>query len=187
MAAREQDSVETVVTYLEMTEPPTGVPRRAPCSGLEVRHARRPTVSFYRYLYDTVGEPWHWTERRILDDAALAEIIGDPLVEVNVLWADGVPAGYAELDRRVGGEIELAYFGLIPEFTGRGLGSWLLDWATRHAWRDRPRRLWVHTCDLDDPRALPIYQRAGFQVYDRRPGRVPLLRPAMAPAPRAIP
>jgi hypothetical protein len=43
-------------------------------------------------------------------------------VEVHVLVADGVPAGLAELDRRIEGEIELAQFGLMPEFIGQGLG-----------------------------------------------------------------
>ena len=165
MAASPPESVETVVTYLEMTEPPTGAPRQAPCAGLEVRHARRPTVSFYRYLYDTVGGPWHWTERRILDDAALAAIIADPLVEVNVLWVDGVPAGYAELDRRTNGEIELAYFGLIPDFTGRGLGRFFLAEAIHIAWARDIRRLTVQTCTQDHPAALPLYQKLGFTPY----------------------
>jgi GNAT superfamily N-acetyltransferase len=87
---------------------------------------------------------------------------------VNVLWADGVPAGYVELDRREPPGVEIGYFGLMPEFIGQGLGAFLLDWAIRHAWRARPRRLWLHTCDLDHPRALAFYQKLGFRIYDRR-------------------
>jgi GNAT superfamily N-acetyltransferase len=93
----------------------------------------------------------HW-----LSDAELAAILNDPRVEVNVLWAAGVPAGYAELDRRDPPDTELVYFGLTPEFIGQGLGAYLLDWAIHHAWRARPRRLWLHTCDLDHPRALEL-------------------------------
>jgi GNAT superfamily N-acetyltransferase len=106
--------------------------------------------------------------RRWLSDAELAAILNDQRVEVNVLWAEGVPAGYAELDRRAPPDIELAYFGLMPEFIGQGLGTYLLDWAIHHAWRARPRRLWLHTCDLDHPRALDFYQQLGFRIYDRR-------------------
>jgi GNAT superfamily N-acetyltransferase len=80
----------------------------------------------------------------------------------------GVPAGLAELDRRDPPDIELAYFGVLPEFISQGLGRFLLDWAIRHAWRQRPARFWVHTCDLDHPRALPLYQKAGFRIYDRQ-------------------
>jgi GNAT superfamily N-acetyltransferase len=172
--ARGERHVDTLVTYLEMTTAPAQPPRLTPCPGVEVRWARRPTISFYRYLYFAVGELWTWTVRRLLSDAELATILQDLRVEVNVLWVDGVPAGYAELDRRAPPDIELAYFGLVPEFIGRGLGAYLLDWTIHHAWRARPRRLWVHTCDLDHPRALDLYQRLGFRIYDRRTERVSL-------------
>jgi GNAT superfamily N-acetyltransferase len=161
-------SVETVVTYLQMTALPARSARPAPRPDLEIRRARCPTVSFYRYLYAAVGEHWTWTVRRCLSDAELAAILRDPKVEVNVLWVAGVPAGYAELDRRTPPDIEIGYFGLMPEFIGQGLGGYLLDWAIHHAWRMQPRRLWLHTCDLDHPRALGFYQRSGFRIYDRR-------------------
>jgi GNAT superfamily N-acetyltransferase len=160
--------IETLVTFLEMTTPPTRPARPAPRGDLEIHRARAPTVSFYRYLYAAVGEHWTWTVRRCLSDAALAAILRDPKVEVNVLWVAGVPAGYAEFDRRTPPDIEIGYFGLMPEFIGQGLGGYLLDWAIHHAWRMQPRRLWLHTCDLDHPRALGLYQRSGFRIYDRR-------------------
>ncbi len=157
--------VESKVTYLEMLEPPDRVPVAA-CPGIEVRHAVDPTVSFYRYLYDTVGGDWNWTGRRLMDDETLALDVQDPKVEVNVLWVSGVPAGLMELDLRMPHEIELLYFGLVPDFIGRGLGRFALDWVVDRAWSFRPSRLWVHTCDLDHPNALSVYQKAGFNIYD---------------------
>lgn len=168
MSAAGKGRIETVVTYLEMTGPPAGAPLPPPRAGLEVRRTVRPTTGFYRYLYDAIGRDWVWYDRKLLDDATLAAIVQDARVEVNALWADGVPAGLAELDFRAPPDIELAYFGLLPEFIGEGLGRYLLDWAVHHAWRSRPRRFWVHTCDLDHPRALSVYQKAGFRIYDRR-------------------
>lgn len=169
-AARSGDGpiITTVVSYLKMTAPPTGLARRPPGPGVEIRRARHPSIAFYRFLYGTVGEPWTWFERRWLSDAQLEALLRDPRVEVNVLWVEGTPAGYAELDHRTPPDVELAYFGLMPEFIGKGFGGYLLDWAIWHAWRGRPRRLWVHTCDLDHPRALDLYQRLGFRIYDRR-------------------
>jgi GNAT superfamily N-acetyltransferase len=161
-------TITTVVTYLEMTAAPAGPARPPPCPGVEVRRMGQPSVAFYRFLYLAVGEMWTWFVRRAISDEELLLVLRDPRVEVNVLWLEGTPAGYAELDRRAAPDIELAYFGLMPEFIGRGLGGYLLDWAIRHAWRDRPRRLWLHTCDLDHPRALGFYQRLGFRIYDRR-------------------
>jgi GNAT superfamily N-acetyltransferase len=172
-------AIETVVTYLELTALPE---RRFACpprrGGLRVQRACRPTVSFYRYLYGTVGTTWTWTERRLLSDAELEVVIRHPKVEVDVLWQDGVPAGYAELDRRRPPDVELAYFGLIPDFIGAGLGRYLLDWAIQRAFRQQTRRFWVHTCDLDHPGALPLYEAAGFRIYDRRVEAVTLLADA---------
>jgi GNAT superfamily N-acetyltransferase len=177
-------TVETVVTWLEMLEPPRRAPAQPPDPGLEVVRAVRPTVSFYRYLYDTVGGPWLWTDRRQMDEATLRAIIQDPANDLRVLWCEGVPAGYAELDLRAMPEIRIAYFGLIPEFIGRGIGRFLLDWTVDHAWRMRPTRLWVHTCDLDHPRALTTYEAAGFVAYDQATDTVPLLEGMELPAHR---
>ena len=88
-------------------------------------------------------------------------------MEVFVLHVRGVPAGYVELDRRIEDEVEIAYFGLVPDFIGRGLGPALLGWALERAWSCGPRRVWLHTCSLDHPKALAVYRRAGFEVYDR--------------------
>jgi len=85
-----------------------------------------------------------------------------------VLHVGGVPAGYYELERGAAGDTELAYFGLVPEFIGRGLGFWFLQAAVDNAWLGATRRLWVHTSTYDHPRALGFYQRAGFRVYERR-------------------
>ena len=82
-----------------------------------------------------------------------------------MLYAEGVPAGYAELDARREPEIELSYFGLVPDFIGQRLGPYLLSFAIRTAWSRRPSRVWVHTCTLDHPAALGLYQRAGFIAY----------------------
>ena len=160
-------TVPVTVTYLEMTSPD----RRSPVPGMmeptAILRAERPTISFYRYLYDTVGADWNWFMRRRLCDEELAAIIHDDRVEVFVLYVRGVPAGYVELDRRVEGEVEIAYFGLIPEYVGRGFGKYLLAWGLARAWSYRPRRVWLHTCSLDHPRALGVYQCAGLEVYHR--------------------
>ena len=155
------------VTYLEMTSPDQRSAVPAWGEPITIQRAERPTVSFYRYLYDTVGADWDWYERRRLSDEALAAIVHDDAVEVYVLYVRGVPAGYVELDRRVDGEVEIAYFGLMPDYIGRGLGPALLGWALERAWSYGPRRVWLHTCSLDHPKALAVYRRAGFEVYDR--------------------
>ena len=172
--------VESNVTYLEMRARPDRLSVAAR-DGVEVRRAVRPTVSFYRYLYHTVGGDWSWAGRRLMDDDTLLSNIRDAAVEVNVLWVEGVPAGLMELDRRKPDEIELLYFGLIPDFIGRGLGRFALDWTIDRAWFFHPSRFWLHTCDLDHPNALAVYQKAGFSIYDRRKNREAILHDMTPP------
>jgi GNAT superfamily N-acetyltransferase len=132
---------------------------------LDIVHVSRPTVEYYRFLYDAVGKDYDWTSRKRLTDAELAAILSDPRDEVHVLLVERVPAGFAELDRRISDEIELVQFGLIPEHIGRGLGKWFLQWTIDKAWSYAPRRFWLHTCTKDHPAALPNYLKAGFTIY----------------------
>ena len=157
----------TVVTYLEMTEPAPAT-RPWPEGDFRIERLRRPSVRFYRYLYDAVGGDWLWVNRKFEPDATLKAELDDPWVEVHLLSEGGVPAGYGELDRRREGEVKVQYFGLVPEAVGRGLGRWFLQQITTRAWRSRPRRVWVHTCDLDHPRALANYQACGFRIFDQK-------------------
>ena len=151
-------------TYLEMfAHNRRSIPEAPP--GVLVVYARRPTVAWYRFLYDAVGKDWDWTSRKKLPDDELAKIIHDRLVELHVLFVDGVPAGFAELDRRVAGEIELKQFGLVPEFIGRGFGKYFLQWTIDKAFSYAPKRFWLHTCTADHPIALPNYLKSGFVKY----------------------
>ena len=172
------------ITSLEMLGRPvmTGKP-----NGLQVERVMRPSVGFYRSLYDSVGENWLWSDRRRWSDDHLASVVQHEAVELWVLQVDGRPAGYAELDGRQLHETELAYFGLKPAYIGRGLGPRLLHFAIEQAWRREIDRLWVHTCNFDHPAALGLYCRCGFVVFAEDthwiddPRRTGLIRPEAAP------
>ncbi len=156
--------LDVTVYYLEMLAPSRRV-LPAPRAGLSVEYVRSPSVPYYRSLYDAVGKDYGWQGRRKMSDEALAAIIGDPRDEMHVLRVDGQPAGFTELDRRQGDEIELVQFGLLPAFIGQGLGKWFLQWTVDKAWSYGPKRFWLHTCTLDHPVALSNYQKAGFALY----------------------
>lgn len=164
--------LEIVTTYMEMTAPPTrpGIPR--PVGQYAVMRLEHPTVPFYRYLYNLVGERWMWADRRRMGDAELEAAIHAEGVEIYVLYAGGEPAGYVELDRRPKPDIRIAYFGLAPAFIGRGLGRYLLNWAVDLAWSYGPERLLVSTWSFDHPRAFLNYQKAGFRPYKQERGRM---------------
>ena len=86
------------------------------------------------------------------------------------VYLEGEEVGYAEL-ARVDGDVEIASFGLLPGFAGRGMGGALLATVTEAAWEDGAERVWLHTCSLDSPAALPAYEARGFRRYEERTGR----------------
>jgi GNAT superfamily N-acetyltransferase len=161
--------IATIVTCLEMTAPPQpAVPVR---SALKLERWTAPVdLARYRALFRAIGQPWLWRGRLVMDDDTLAATLNAPTLEISVATRrDGTPQGLLELDFAQPGQCELAYFGLVPELTGRGHGSWLMGHALKRAWQGREgiTRVWVHTCDLDHPGALAFYQRHGFRPYER--------------------
>lgn len=159
--------IATYVTFLDMKARPDLSPPPVPPGKIAILRAENPPVHFYRYLYNTIGEAYYWVDRRKTGDAALAELLADPAVHINVLYVDGCPAGLAELDFRNPAAAQLSYFGLLPEFVGRRLGHYFLYQAVLNAWSHPIKQLRVNTCTLDHPRALPLYQRVGFDPYAR--------------------
>lgn len=160
--------IASVVTSLEMTARPAKRPVPASPPGLEIRRVERPDLARYRALFRRVGEEWLWFSRLRLSDAALAAIVHDPRVELHVAMVEGRDEGILELDFRVEGEVELAFFGLAGGLVGRGAGRALMEVAIERAWAARPRRFWVHTCTLDHPGAVAFYMRSGFVPYRRQ-------------------
>lgn len=158
--------LELITTYFELH----GAPQRAksrPCpEGLSVLKAVNPPVHFYRYLYNTIGSPWVWWERKRQSDARIAEDIHDPKVEIWVPYLDGVPIGMSEIDWREAPVVKLPYFGIVPEYCGLGIGGYLLDWTVDEVFRRGATRFWLTTCSLDSPRAIPAYLKAGFSIFD---------------------
>lgn len=159
-----------VVTALEMRAAPEGLRKLTPEAEVPLQLARWKDAGAdkYRALYTRVGAPWLWWSRLAKSDAELTEIIHDPAVQLYAVTDRArVEVGMLELDFRVPGECEIAFFGLIPGATGRGFGKWLMRRALQLAWADGVERVWVHTCTLDGPHALSFYMGQGFVPYAR--------------------
>ncbi len=159
--------IAAVVTCLEMRRRPERG-ECAPPSGMQLVRKRRPDLAWYRRLFREIGEPWLWFSRLGVSDCELAAILHDDAIEVYAAEAQGRAVGLVELDCRGFPEIELAFFGLLPAFTGKGIGRWLIGEAIARAFAHRPERFWVHTCTFDHPAALAFYMRSGFIPYARR-------------------
>ena len=180
--------------YLEMTSPGDLKPKRSPRSDLVFGKVSTPSPELNRFFYTAVGGDWYWTDRLPWTYERWMQWLDRPELETWVLSADGVPAGYVELERQAGEDVELAYFGLLPAFIGQGLGAHLLTGAIEKAWGMGAKRVWVHTCTLDHPSALANYQARGFRLYKQEteskdlgetPGPWPGARSAGSPVARA--
>jgi GNAT superfamily N-acetyltransferase len=131
-------------------------------SGATLVRAGEPSPEFSRFLYTAVGGDWHWHDRLPWTWAEWMAVIGRPGYETWYATVQGTPAGYFELDLTALPDAVIAYFGLLPAFTGRGLGGWLLEQAVRRGFAAGAGRVLVETCTLDGPAALPNYRARGF-------------------------
>ena len=156
-----------ITTYLKVETKPEALQEPLPPANTSIQQMTYSDVAYYRFLYREVGEMWRWRDRLLLDDETLREMLTEPKRPVYVLYKHGVPAGYVELHHLLDA-VEIAYFGLRPAFFGQGLGKYLLNYGLYQAWiiAEDIQRVWLHTCNLDSPRALPNYQARGFVIYD---------------------
>lgn len=162
--------MRTVVrtTSLEMLSSTALIPSLGTPGDTRLERAGIVSPELSRYLYTAVGGDWHWRDRLPWTWARWMEWLARPELETWVLARQGTPAGYFELEAQPGGSVEITAFGLLPCFTGQGLGGYLLTRAVLRAWAMRPevRRVWLHTCTLDHPAALQNYRSRGFRVFE---------------------
>ena len=167
-----------ITTYLELRSG-DGAPNRQNCDQkFQVQEFAEPSWIFNRDMYIAVGQTWKWIDKLPWTDERWNEYASDPNLRTFAAYYDKKVAGYYELrrsdppstpSRREGHkvEVEIAYFGLLPDFIGRGLGGTLLTSAIESAWawKPTPSRVWLHTCNRDHPNALNNYQARGFKIY----------------------
>ena len=150
-----------VITYLEL---PAGAPLLAPArpapDGFATREVRDPAVN--RDMYRRVGADYQWVDRLPWSDERWAEYAAR--VETHLVELDGQPAGYYEIELDAADSAKIALFGLLEEFQGIGLGGHALTAALARGRELRPR-VWLTTCTLDGPHALPNYRARGMRTF----------------------
>lgn len=171
-----------VTTYLQMGSLTEFRPTQVTSDACQVTSEE--DWRFNREMYLAVGEKWKWIDKRPWTDEQWQDYASDPNLRTFAGHCGDKVAGYYELRRHPlslqamtpaareeaaanQGDVEIAYFGLLPEFIGRGLGGALLTCAVENAWSwsPTPMRVWVHTCNRDHPSALANYQARGFKIY----------------------
>ncbi|HEY9623476.1 MAG TPA: GNAT family N-acetyltransferase [Crinalium sp.] len=151
--------------YLEMLHPDQLRPALTDNPDLQVMQAEIPSPELNRFLYTSVGGDWYWLNRLSWTYDQWFDYLNRPELQTWVAYLSGTPAGYIELEAQAEGNVEIAYFGLLRQFTGKRIGGHLLTVGIHQAWVMGARRVWVHTCNLDGPHALANYQARGLRLY----------------------
>ncbi|GGX43304.1 GNAT family N-acetyltransferase [Saccharospirillum salsuginis] len=126
---------------------------------------------FNRFLYQLVGQHWNWRDKNSWSMERWREHTERPEHRIWLLMVRGSPAGYVEMERQPGNQVEFISVGLAKPFIGMGLGGPMLSEALKVAfnWTDEdgnpPERVWLHTCSDDHPSALANYQARGFEIF----------------------
>ena len=159
--------VAAVVTHLEMHAKPALRREHIKPGEYALRRMNKPVLSEYREIYRRVGENWLWFSRLAMDDDTLKAIVHDPGVEVHILRHRGRDEGILEIDFRKFPDVEISFLGVVETLLGKGAGRYLMNRALELAWSRTPKRVTIHTCTLDHPRALEFYLKTGFTPYSR--------------------
>lgn len=178
------NSAMTSVTYLQQTA--ADQLRPAAPANLTISRVFPADPAFNARMYREIGADWNWIDRLAWSDGHWASYASDPCISTLRAAVDGEVVGFTELrmspcDPAVdsfatganettddGVDVEIVYFGILPEFAGHGLGGWFLSEVCRIAWNvPGCRRVWLHTCDDDSPAAIPNYEARGFMEFAR--------------------
>lgn len=156
---------KVIVTHLEITSLDQ-LHAAKPVPGFSVRLVFPPVPGFNRRCYETIGKEWHWRDRLKWSDDDWARWLSTPGVRTWEFLFEGRPgAGYAELATDPAGSTEIVYFGVMPEYRGRGMGGAALTQIVEVAWSLPSTRVWLHTCTFDSPKAIVNYEARGFKRF----------------------
>ncbi len=159
------ETIDYTITYLEMTERPSYArPHMFDKTPSALIRAASPPNWYFLNLYDAVGRNHEWQDMHALSDEELGAYLRHDHMQLFTYLRNGWPHGFFMLDNREAPAVDLAYFGLVPEAIGQGLGTYLIQTAIHMGW-DIPgtERMTIQTCTLDHPRALALYQKHGFK------------------------
>jgi len=119
-----------------------------------------------KFLYQQIGKKYHWIDRLAWTDKNWIAYVSNKNLITCLLKNNDDLVGYCELIlNKEKQEIEIAYFGILEEYFGKKLGGFLLVEAIKKSFLLKVKRVWVHTCSLDNKNALKNYLSRGMTVF----------------------
>jgi len=127
-----------------------------------------PNFQLNKFFYKNIGKNHKWVDRLIWNEKQWIDYTTNTKVKTFVLKKGDDLVGYFELNfHNDKNEIEIAYFGLLEEYRNQKLGSYLLSLAIKESFKEKPSRVWLHTCSLDHKNALNNYLSRGMKIFKK--------------------
>ena len=155
--------IKTKRIYLKTCKLPENSPNSP--AGCRIEHRQNLPAGEYLNLYTRVGADLHWTDRRLMPVLELQALLNRKNCFIYILYCRDELAGYSEWISQADGKAEIAYFGLVPEWRGKGLGKFLLLYTMNKIKTHGINHARLHTCALDHPHALKNYLQRGFEIF----------------------
>lgn len=157
--------VDVTITYLEMTSPRQLVAGKLPPAEIVLDRVDATALALIRSTHDRIAAPHHWSSLGWSEQQWL-NLLSRPGIRCWIARVGADIIGMILMEQRAKGDVEIAKFGLVPEWVGRGFGGHLLTVATRLAWNlAAVDRVFLGTTSLDHPHALSNYRSRGFRPF----------------------
>ena len=152
--------------YLEINSINELIEKEKPLNNLNLYRVDPPDFQLNKFFYKEVGKKHRWVDRLIWNDKAWNDYLNKNEVNTYVLKHAQDLIGYFEqIYSKDESNCEIAYFGILEEFFGKGYGGYLLSEAIKFGFNLNAKRVWVHTCSLDHPNAISNYRSRGMKVF----------------------
>ena len=128
-----------------------------------LKEASKDNFDLNKFFYKQIGKRHQWVDRLIWQDKDWLKYISNENLKTYIFKRENDLVGYFELIFN-NNDCEIAYFGILEEFIGKGYGGFLLSEALKIGFK-RANRIWVHTCSLDHPNAIENYKSRGMKIF----------------------
>ena len=149
--------------YLEINSIEDLKTKEIPSDNFFLKEADKDKFDLNKFFYKQIGKKHEWIDRLIWQDKNWMDYTSDKNLKTFVLQNNDDLIGYFELIFN-SKNCEIAYFGILEEYIGKGYGGFLLSEALRIGFKNS-KRIWVHTCSLDHPNAIENYKSRGMKIF----------------------
>ena len=123
-------------------------------------------ININKFFYRQIGKDHFWRDRLLWSDNEWRRYINNKNMQTGIMKINENFVGFYEQEFHENeNEIELIQMGILQEYQGMKLGSFLLKFIIQNSFSRDVERLWVHTCSLDHKYALNNYLSKGLKIF----------------------